>query len=38
MIRRTRLVCENHPDKAWPTECDCGAGMPDPFAEDDDDE
>ncbi|MBO9430609.1 hypothetical protein [Sulfitobacter sp. R18_1] len=21
-------VCENHPDKAWPKECDCGAGMP----------
>lgn len=21
------LVCENHPDKAWPDECDCGAGM-----------
>lgn len=22
-----RLVCENHRDKAWPDECDCGAGM-----------
>jgi hypothetical protein len=22
-----RLVCENHPLKAWPEECDCGAGM-----------
>lgn len=21
-------VCENHPNKAWPKECDCGAGMP----------
>ncbi|WPZ30746.1 hypothetical protein T8A63_07225 [Sulfitobacter sp. OXR-159] len=21
-------VCENHPGKAWPHECDCGAGMP----------
>lgn len=21
-------VCENHPDKAWPDECECGAGMP----------
>lgn len=21
-------VCENHPDKAWCWECDCGAGMP----------
>jgi hypothetical protein len=21
------LVCENHPDKAWPDECECGAGM-----------
>jgi hypothetical protein len=21
------LVCENHPDKAWPDECDCVAGM-----------
>lgn len=21
-------VCENHPEKAWPTKCDCGAGMP----------
>ena len=21
-------VCENHPDKAWPEGCDCGAGMP----------
>ena len=23
----TRLVCENHHDKAWPDECDCGPGM-----------
>lgn len=23
-------VCENHPDKAWPDECECGAGMPRP--------
>lgn len=22
-----RLVCENHPTKAWPDECDCGPGM-----------
>lgn len=22
-----RLVCENHRDKAWPDECDCGPGM-----------
>lgn len=22
------LVCENHPGKVWPHECDCGAGMP----------
>lgn len=22
-----RLVCENHRDKAWPEECDCGPGM-----------
>lgn len=22
-----RLVCENHPDKTWPDECDCGPGM-----------
>lgn len=21
-------VCENHPYLAWPSECDCGAGMP----------
>jgi len=21
-------VCENHPDKEWCSECDCGAGMP----------
>jgi hypothetical protein len=21
-------VCENHPDKPWPSVCDCGAGMP----------
>lgn len=30
------LVCENHRDKAWPEECDCGPGMRihdvDPFA------
>lgn len=25
-----RLVCEWHPDKSWPDECDCGAGMPCP--------
>lgn len=25
-----RLVCENHPTKAWPEECDCGPGMNDP--------
>lgn len=25
-----RLVCENHPTKAWPNECDCGPGMNDP--------
>lgn len=25
-----RWVCENHPDKEWETECECGAGMPDP--------
>jgi hypothetical protein len=24
------LVCENHPDLAWPNQCDCGAGMPCP--------
>jgi hypothetical protein len=23
----TSLVCENHRDKAWPEECDCGPGM-----------
>ncbi len=27
----TRLVCENHPDKAWPDECNCGPGMADPI-------
>lgn len=21
-------VCENHPDRSWPSVCDCGAGMP----------
>jgi hypothetical protein len=21
------LVCENHRNKAWPDECDCGPGM-----------
>lgn len=21
-------VCEHHPNRAWPRECDCGAGMP----------
>lgn len=21
-------VCEDHPGKAWPDDCDCGAGMP----------
>lgn len=26
------LVCENHPDKAWPDECECGAGEPCPHA------
>lgn len=26
------VVCENHPDKAWPTECSCGAGEPCPHA------
>ena len=25
-----RFVCENHPRLAWPSECDCGAGMPCP--------
>ena len=24
------LVCENHPDKAWPSECECGPGVPCP--------
>lgn len=24
------LVCENHRDKAWPDECDCGPGMSQP--------
>lgn len=24
---RHGLVCENHHDKAWPDECDCGPGM-----------
>lgn len=23
-------VCENHPGRAWPDVCDCGAGMPCP--------
>ena len=23
-------VCEEHPDKPWPSGCDCGAGMPCP--------
>lgn len=23
-------VCENHPDRPWPSVCDCGAGMPCP--------
>ncbi len=23
-------VCENHRDKAWPDQCDCGAGEPCP--------
>lgn len=27
------LVCENHPDKAWPSECECGAGEPCPHAQ-----
>jgi hypothetical protein len=22
------MVCENHPELAWPDRCDCGAGMP----------
>jgi hypothetical protein len=22
------MVCENHPDKLWPEQCSCGAGMP----------
>jgi hypothetical protein len=21
-------VCENHPDRPWPSGCDCGAGQP----------
>jgi hypothetical protein len=25
-----RWVCENHTDKAWPDECECGAGAPCP--------
>lgn len=25
------LVCENHRDKAWPEECDCGPGMLSPL-------
>lgn len=24
-------VCENHSDKAWPDECECGAGAPCPL-------
>lgn len=28
-------VCENHPDKAWPKECECGAGMPCPDCRED---
>ena len=31
----TRLVCENHPHRWWPEECDCGAGMADPYETDD---
>ena len=23
-------VCENHPEKKWPSECECGAGAPCP--------
>jgi hypothetical protein len=23
-------VCENHPDRGWPSSCECGAGMPCP--------
>ena len=23
-------VCENHPERPWPSGCDCGAGMPCP--------
>lgn len=26
----TGHVCENHPDKQWPDDCECGAGMPCP--------
>lgn len=29
-VKLGEFVCENHPDKLWPTECDCGAGMPRP--------
>lgn len=25
-----KWVCENHVDKAWPDECNCGAGTPEP--------
>lgn len=28
-----KWVCENHPDKEWEIECDCGAGMPEPTPE-----
>ena len=24
------FVCENHPRLAWPSECECGAGVPCP--------
>ncbi len=25
-----QMVCENHPGKKWPEQCQCGAGMPKP--------
>lgn len=28
LVDMGEFVCENHPDKLWPNECDCGAGMP----------
>ncbi len=30
VCRNCRWVCENHPDRAWPDVCDCGAGAPCP--------